>query len=187
VKNGGGGDVDVVAQHNELRGSGWDARAEAPAGKGQRTGTIDRTALLLTLDAGPGAFLRQLEVAASMDGDHFVGWQLVQILDDGVALKRLDLANGDILVAVNGAPIARPDQLMTVWNGLRTADKLVCDVLRGEQRFQLAFQIEPPIGRVPPDMVKPQPAPPPAATPPPKPTPPPAPTPTPTPAPTKKK
>jgi hypothetical protein len=140
-------------QHNVVRG--WDARSVAPAGKGERTGTIDRTKLLATLDAGPGAFLRQLEVAASMDGDNFVGWQLVQIVDDATALLQLDLIAGDVLVAVNGAPIARPDQLMTVWNSLRTSDRLVCDVLRGDNRFQLSFAIVPPIGRVPPDMTPP--------------------------------
>ena len=34
-----------------------------------RTGTIARAHLVAVLDAGPGAFLRQLEVTARLDGD----------------------------------------------------------------------------------------------------------------------
>ncbi len=30
---------------------------------------------------GPGAFLRPLEVAAYLDGERFIGWELVQLLD----------------------------------------------------------------------------------------------------------
>jgi hypothetical protein len=154
---------------------GWDERVEAPhQGEGLRTGTIDRTALLAVLDAGPGQFLRQLEVTGAMDGELFVGWQLVQLLDKSSALHRLDLVAGDILIALNGAPLSRPDQLMTVWDSLRSADRLTCDLLRGEARFQISFAIEPPAGRVSPDLAAPTAAPPaPAPAPTPKPAPPP--------------
>jgi hypothetical protein len=62
---------------------------------------------------------------------------------------------------------------MTVWDALRTADLVTCDILRGEARFQIAFTIDPPAGRVPPDLA-------PAPAPAPAPTKPPAPAPTPT-------
>ena len=147
---------------------GWEQRTEAPkAGPGIRTGTIDRTAMMRVLDAGPGQFLRQFEVTSAMDGDRFVGWRLVQLIDKTGPLGTLDLVSGDILIAINGAPLARPDHLMKLWDSLRVADKVVCDLLRGNGRFQLTFTIQPPVGRAPPDLV-------PATT---KPTPPPAPTP----------
>jgi hypothetical protein len=140
----------------------WDTRPVAPKGAGLRTGTIDRTHLLAVLDAGPGQFLRQFEVTSAMDGNDFVGWQLVQLLDEQSALRDLDLAQGDILIALNGSPLSRPDQLMKAWDALRTADTLTCDLLRGAMKFQLTFTIDPPAGRVPPDLVQPAPAPVPA-------------------------
>src|SRR5512138_407456 len=57
-----------------------DAARPAPAaapGKGARTGTIARARLVAVLDAGPGMFLRQLEVSPRLAGNRFIGWQLV--------------------------------------------------------------------------------------------------------------
>jgi hypothetical protein len=150
-----------ISPQADVKAATYTRREVAPPGKGLRTGTIDRTRLLAVLDAGPGLFLRQFEVTSAMDGDKFVGWQLVQLIDDQGPLHDLDLAQGDILIALNGAPISRPDQLMTTWNSLRAADQLTCDLLRGDQRFQLTFAIDPPAGRVPPDLLLPPKQPPP--------------------------
>ena len=119
------------------------ARPEAPPGKGLRTGTIDRAHLLAVLDKGPGAFLRQLEVTARMDGDRFVGWQLVQLIDRTGPLVDVDVAPGDVLLAVNGQPISRPDQLQTLWDSLRTANEVDADLWRGNAKLRLSFAIEP--------------------------------------------
>jgi hypothetical protein len=162
-------DPSAGAPVQQTQFKAWEQREEAPKGKGLRGGTIDRAVLLAALDAGPGTFLRQLEVTNSMDGNRFVGWQLVQIVDRQSTLRDLDLVEGDVLIAVNGSPLSRPDQLMTMWDGLRTADAITCDLLRGEDRFQIVFEIQPPIGRVPPDLttttVAPAPAPAAPATP----------------------
>ena len=119
------------------------ARPVAPAGKGVRTGTIERASLIAVLDHGPGEFLRQLEVTARMDGQRFVGWQLVQLLDHAGPLAGLDLAPGDVLLAINGQPLSRPDELQAVWDSLRTANELVADLWRGNSKLQLRFAIEP--------------------------------------------
>jgi hypothetical protein len=140
----------------------YEERVEAPKGKGLRAGVVDRTVLLAVLDAGPGSYLRQFEVTGAMDGDRFVGWQLVQLVDASSPLNDLDLAAGDVLIALNGAPLSRPDQLMAVWDSLRTADAITADLLRGDARFSITFAVEPPVGRVPPDLVPATPAPAPA-------------------------
>ena len=118
-------------------------RPEAPPGKGLRTGTIERARLIAVLDHGPGAFLRQLEVTPRMDGNRFVGWQLVQLIDHTGPLADVDVVPGDVLLAVNGQPLSRPDQLQSVWDSLRTANEVVADLWRGNAKLQLRFAIEP--------------------------------------------
>ncbi len=117
--------------------------APPPAVGHVRTGTIDRARLVAVLDSGPGVFLRQLEVTPQMDGDRFVGWQLVQLLDTTGPLTALDVAPGDVLLAVNGQPLSRPDQLQAVWDSLRTANRLDAELARGNATLHLAFDIEP--------------------------------------------
>jgi S1-C subfamily serine protease len=118
-------------------------RPVAPTGKGLRTGTIDRARLNAILDGGPGQFLREFEVTPRMDGQRFVGWQLVQLIDRTGPLVDVDVAPGDVLLAVNGQPISRPDQLQTVWDSLRTANELDADLWRGQDKLRLSFSIEP--------------------------------------------
>lgn len=133
-----------------------EARVEAPPGKGLRTGTIERAKLIAVLDSGPGMFLRQLEVAPHMDKQQrFVGWQLVQLLDRTGPLYDVDVIPGDVLLAVNGKPLSRPDQLHTVWDSLRTANELRAKLWRGDTALELTFVIDPPVD---PATVKPAPA-----------------------------
>ena len=121
-------------------------RPAAPAGKGLRTGTIARDRLVAVLDAGPGTFLRQLEVAPRMVGDRFVGWQLVQLIDHAGPLNDVDVVPGDVLLAINGKPLERPDELQTVWDSLRTANELTAQLSRGDSKLELRFTIDPPVG-----------------------------------------
>ncbi len=118
-------------------------RPVAPPGKGLRSGTIQRAALVKVLDAGPGEFLRHMEVAPKHQGERFLGWQLVQILDQQNPLVDVDLVPGDVLLAVNGVSISRPDQLQTVWDALRTANRVQADLWRGDTKLSLEFAVEP--------------------------------------------
>lgn len=120
-------------------------RSVAPPGKGLRTGTIARARLVAVLDAGPGTFLRQLEVAPRLSGDRFVGWQLVQLIDRTGPLHDVDLVPGDVLLAINGKPLSRPEQLQTVWDSLRTANEVAAQMWRGDMQLELRFTIEPPV------------------------------------------
>jgi S1-C subfamily serine protease len=118
-------------------------RPIAPTGKGLRTGTIARDKLVAVLDAGPGMFLRQLEIAPQLKGERFVGWQLVQLLDRTGPLVDVDVVPGDVLLAINGKPLSRPDQLQSVWDSLRTANQVTAQMWRGKAQFELQFAIEP--------------------------------------------
>ncbi|HMG20822.1 MAG TPA: hypothetical protein VK607_05875, partial [Kofleriaceae bacterium] len=120
-----------------------EQRAVAPPGKGLRTGTIARAHLVAVLDAGPGTFLRQLEVAPRLSGERFVGWQLVQLLDRSGPLHDVDLVPGDVLLAVNGKPVSRPEQLWALWDSLRTANEVTAQLWRGDQKLELRFAVQP--------------------------------------------
>jgi S1-C subfamily serine protease len=85
-----------------------------------------------------------------MDGQRFVGWQLVQLVDHTGPLVDVDIVPGDILLAVNGKPLSRPDQLQTVWDGLRTANAITAQLWRGNAKFELQFAIDPPVTVAPP-------------------------------------
>jgi type II secretory pathway component PulC len=118
-------------------------RPVAPPGKGLRTGTIERAKLIAVLDQGPPVVLRQLDFFARMDGNRFVGWQLTKVLDTQGMFMDVDLAPGDVLLAINGKPISRPDQFQTVWDSLRTANQLNAELWRGNSKLELSFQITP--------------------------------------------
>jgi S1-C subfamily serine protease len=120
-------------------------RPVAPPGKGLRSGTIERARLVAVLDAGPPMFLRQLEVTAKMSGERFVGWELVQLVDRSGPLVDVDVVPGDVLLAINGQPISRPDQLQRVWDSLRTANTVTAQMWRGDSKFDLQFTIDPPV------------------------------------------
>jgi type II secretory pathway component PulC len=138
-------DEELESRHSETTEAAPASapRTEAPPGKGLRSGTIERAKLIAVLDGGPGAFLRQMEVTPRMDGNRFVGWQLVQLIDRTGPLHDVDLAPGDVLLAVNGKPLSRPDQLQSIWDGLRTANEVRAQLWRGDTKLELAFAVEP--------------------------------------------
>ena len=114
---------------------------------GVRTGTIDRARLVAVLDQGPGMFLRQFEVAPRLDGNRFVGWTMVQLIDQGSPLAGVDVAACDVLLAVNGMPLSQPDQLQALWDSLRGSNELVASLARGSEKLELRFAIEPPVSK----------------------------------------
>jgi S1-C subfamily serine protease len=50
---------------------------------------------------------------------------------------------GDVLLAVNGKPLSRPDQLQAVWDSLRTANEIDAELWRGDAKLTLSFAVEP--------------------------------------------
>lgn len=127
----------------EARVATAPTRALAPPGRGARTGEIRREALLTVLDAGPGSLLRGVEVSPYFEGSRFLGWRLDQIVDERSPVGGVDLAIGDIILAVNERPLARPEHVMAIWTALRSANLLTCQVWRGDAAFSLRFSITP--------------------------------------------
>lgn len=140
-------------------------RPLAPAGTQPRTGTIDRAALVGVLDQGPGGFLRAVEISPFFEGSRFLGWRLDQIVDRASPLYGVDLALGDVVLAINRRPLARPEHVMAVWQELRGADELVAQVWRGAGAFELRFAITPKAAAQPPSPTAPVPPRPPVTPP----------------------
>ena len=101
---------------------------------------IQRVALEEVLDAGLGAFLGRVTTEPSLDGNHFVGFRLVA-LRDAALFENVDLQPGDVIVAVNGQSIERPEQAFTAWTSLRVASEITLAVMRDGQRRDLRFPI----------------------------------------------
>ncbi len=101
-----------------------EPKPEPEPAAAKRSGVLERQAVDAVLDAGPGAFLRNVEVSAVLEGGAFVGWRIVQFLPGELRFADYDLRPGDILRAVNGKRIVRPDDLHRLWESLRTADTL---------------------------------------------------------------
>ncbi len=101
---------------------------------------IQRVALEEVLDAGLGAFLGRLTTEPSLDGNHFVGFRLVDLRDTAL-FANVDLQPGDVIVSVNGQSIERPEQAFTAWTSLRVASEITLAVMRDGQRRDLRFPI----------------------------------------------
>lgn len=105
-----------------------------------RTGSIRRAELDVVLDGGIGRFLRRVSTEPHLEGDSFVGFRIAE-LRDAALFRGVDLTPGDTILAVNGHPLERPEHAVEIWNGLRVASQLVVDVMRGEGRHQLRYEI----------------------------------------------
>lgn len=101
---------------------------------------IHRAALDEVLDAGLGAFLGRVSTAPSLDGNHFVGFRLVELRDTAL-FAGVDLLPGDVILSVNGQSIERPDDAFTAWTSLRVASEITLAVLRDGARRDLRFPI----------------------------------------------
>jgi hypothetical protein len=136
-------DPRAGASIDEPREVRWEELPEAPPPEGPllREGTIARASLIPVLDQGPGPILSHMEVSAELDGDRFLGWRLVAFDPKHRDFDGIDLAPGDVLVALNGVVLSKPNELQAVWDDLRTADAIVADMRRAGTRFQLKWTI----------------------------------------------
>ncbi|MCP4446180.1 MAG: hypothetical protein GY811_12665 [Myxococcales bacterium] len=102
-----------------------------------RTGSIARAKFDETLDAGVGAFLGGLDIAAHVQGGNFAGWQIESFDNPWV-----DLVPGDIVKSVNGARIETPAQVQALWLRLKGTEQILVSVMRGEAAFELRFTVQ---------------------------------------------
>ncbi len=118
------------------------ASAENVPGIGSKDvtlGVIDRAGLVAIVDSGLGRLFQRLQVRPTMKKGRFVGFQITSLHPEwgGSALKA-----GDVITALNGMPVERPEQAMAAFESLRQADQLVVDLVRDGEPQTLRYRIE---------------------------------------------
>jgi len=116
--------------------SGLGNEAPAPAG------AIRRSEVRQALNAGLGTFLQRVtfDVDHPVFRDHkFVGFRIVSL--NGPGWTNVDLKPGDVVTAVNGFTVERPEQALQAFSSLAVASELRVDYERDDQprSFRLAI------------------------------------------------
>src|SRR5438067_1322839 len=91
---------------------------------------IPRAELVRVLDAGPGAFLQHVDTQPRFVAGRFHGWRLVTFFPGDARFAAGPLRAGDVVTRVNGRVLERPEQLMQVWQALRSGKELTVEVER---------------------------------------------------------
>ena len=102
--------------------------------------TISRAVLEEVLSRGPGRFFERMPVRPVRTGSKFVGYEIVELY--GNAVPHPDgLRPGDVVLAVNGHPVARPEQFMSLWQQVKSAAEIRVDLLRKGEKRVVAYRI----------------------------------------------
>lgn len=115
------------------------ANASASGAERDVLGVIEREGLVAIVDAGLGHLFQRLQVSPSLKKGRFVGFQITSLHPDWSVST---LQAGDVVTALNGMPIERPEQAMAAFESLRTAEQLVVDLLRAGTPVTLRYRIE---------------------------------------------
>lgn len=87
-------------------------------------GEIKRADFAATIAKGPQRFIATLKVRPVMEGRRFRGFELVGTTPDSPLAGSMNVRAGDVIVAVNGTSVERPDQFMKAWDALARAATL---------------------------------------------------------------
>lgn len=101
---------------------------------------IARADLNAVLDAGPAPLLAAVETRARQRDGRFVGFEIVAFTR-GEPPACPALRVGDVIAAVNGRAIERPEHLFEVFQALRGATAIEFELVRENARTTLRYVI----------------------------------------------
>jgi hypothetical protein len=104
------------------------------------TGAVARPDLLDVLGRSVGDFLRLVEVEQELGDGGFVGWRITSLPQRTPAW--LDVQRGDVVTAVNGMPVERPDDAQAIWETLQVASEVRIDLTRAGERRSVRIPVE---------------------------------------------
>jgi hypothetical protein len=106
--------------------------------------TVSRTELTAFLDGTLQALLGRVRISPVLDrqgpGARFLGYRIVAI-DPELRCAVFGLREGDVLVAVNGRSIERPDETLDLYESLYEATEVRLTLLRGGIEQEVAVTI----------------------------------------------
>jgi len=101
---------------------------------------VQRRVLNEVLSRGPGRFLQKMPVQPARIKGSFVGFQVLSLYG-GHAAHPQGVHIGDVVTAVNGVNIRRPDHLMSVWSNLKKARSIRVDIIRKHRPLRITYRI----------------------------------------------
>jgi type II secretion system protein C len=119
---------------------GAAAKASAPAPLGDHA--LPRSVVRAAIQDGLGVFLQHVDIDDQpvMTGGKFHGFRIAGLRDAGF-WAGVDLKPGDVVTAVNGMPIERPEQAQTALESLEAAKELRVAFEREGQPRELVYAI----------------------------------------------
>ena len=97
---------------------------------------------MATLSRGLGDFLTRLELEPSLTGGKFRGWRIAKLRAGNPLWDGVNLAAGDVVLAVNGRPIERPEQALAAFQSLAVAPELRVAYERDGARREIVYPID---------------------------------------------
>jgi len=107
-----------------------------------RAGRLWRRDVVAVLSRGLGDFLTHLQVEPALSAGKFRGWRVLGFRAGDPLWQGTDLAAGDIVTAVNGRPIERPEQAFAAFQSLAVAQELRIAYERNSVRRELVYPID---------------------------------------------
>jgi hypothetical protein len=103
---------------------------------GENTYEVDPDAVIFA--DGPSGFMRAARVVPALVEGRVVGLRLFGIRGDSV-FGALGFHNGDTVRRVNGRELSSPDEALESYAALRTAERIVVDLERGDALMQFTY------------------------------------------------
>jgi len=146
----------AAAQAAAVTDAGAADEAAARPAPPRPEGVIYRSELARATARGPAYLLRELGPEPHRIDGRFVGYRITRVFPDepGLCDRPCDLRPGDVIVAVNGVRIERPEHLAALFAEVETMTELRVDRLRdgrGETRtYRILPDPSPPAASGPP-------------------------------------
>ncbi|MBN2529535.1 MAG: hypothetical protein JXR76_24315 [Deltaproteobacteria bacterium] len=123
---GADGDSSASGDTASPESQSADVPAEPP--KATPITSVSRPELDGILDKGPGHLLAMVQTDSVKENGRFVGFRIVGFRLNAPAI--LGIQPGDIVVAINGMPVERPEHLIALFKQLRTAASIKFSIIR---------------------------------------------------------
>jgi hypothetical protein len=118
--------------------------AAAPPVRAREPGTIFADELARATERGPGWLLRQLGPEPHRSAGKFDGWTITaRFPDDPELAAACDLELGDLILAVEGDPLATPTAYSRLFERADELETLQVTRIRGGTREELVYRIAP--------------------------------------------